>query len=423
MRGAILVAWLVAAPLAAALRAPAAEIETLLRDEALWSLPAKELPLRHGGFNWTWVEPDTTARSTDPGATFAGRRVSAAIFRFENGRAARLTVFLYSRGDAGTRTEEEFEAQVKAAVAALTAWAGPPAAPPRSLRVAADARAETQSWARAPHQVSLEWGYSRPRNADGRAYFRAEYIRLDLAPAEARGTAAVPPSAPAPAERVRREPGGDVRIVEVPMVDQGATGYCAVAVIERVMRYYGMDYDMHQAAQLAGAGARGTEISNLSEAARKIAGRFRLTYKDLMEIDLLRLVEDYNRRARRAKETPITIGRAPNADTVFRQMKPALLKEVRLDERNDRRRFFQWVRESVDRGAPPIWAVMLGLVPEPQQLPQAAGGHLRLIVGYNADTQEILFSDSWGPGHELKRLSADDAWTITVGLAVIAPKN
>ena len=63
---------------------------------------------------------------------------------------------------------------------------------------------------------------------------------------------------------------------------------------------------------------------------------------------------------------------------------------------------------------------MLGKVPEPN-IPQNAGGHMRLIIGYNTQKQEILFSDSWGAGHELKRMAAADAWTVTTGVATIEP--
>ncbi len=410
------------AALAAAGPSPAAEIETLLRDDALWSLSVGELARRHGDFNWKWVESGVSARSSDPGITFAGRRVSESLFRFENGRAARLTVFLYNRGDAGTRTEEEFDAQVKEAAAALTAWAGPAAEPPRSLRVAANARAETQSWRHPPHQATLEWSSSRPRGPDGRSYFRAEYIRLDLAPAEATAAAAALHPPPAPPDRVLREPGGDVRIIEVPMVDQGPKGYCAVAVIERVLRYYGREFDQHQAAQIAGTGETGTASDRLADAARRIAARFRLNFRVLYESDLAALSEDYNRRARRVKAEPITTGRTLYANSIFPRMNGALLREARLDQRADRRRFFEQIREHVDGGAPLIWSVILGFIAEQPPLPQATGGHLRLIIGYHAERQEILYTDSWGAGHELKRMGAEDAWTITMGLYAILPR-
>jgi hypothetical protein len=46
---------------------------------------------------------------------------------------------------------------------------------------------------------------------------------------------------------------------------------------------------------------------------------------------------------------------------------------------------------------------------------------MRLIIGYNLKTREILYSDSWGAGHELKRMALDDAWAITTGLATVEP--
>ena len=74
----------------------------------------------------------------------------------------------------------------------------------------------------------------------------------------------------------------------------------------------------------------------------------------------------------------------------------------------------------INEGTPLLWTVMLGKVTE-KEIPQASGGHMRLIIGYNSKTGEILYSDSWGAGHELKRMAADDAWTITTGAMSIEP--
>jgi hypothetical protein len=46
---------------------------------------------------------------------------------------------------------------------------------------------------------------------------------------------------------------------------------------------------------------------------------------------------------------------------------------------------------------------------------------MRLIIGYNKQKEEVLFSDSWGAGHELKRLPLADAWTMTTGAMSIEP--
>jgi len=44
------------------------------------------------------------------------------------------------------------------------------------------------------------------------------------------------------------------------------------------------------------------------------------------------------------------------------------------------------------------------------------GAHMRLIIGYNENDGEILYTDSWGAGHELKRMDAEDALSITSGM-------
>jgi cystathionine beta-lyase/cystathionine gamma-synthase len=56
-----------------------------------------------------------------------------------------------------------------------------------------------------------------------------------------------------------------------------------------------------------------------------------------------------------------------------------------------------------------------------KEIPQASGGHMRIIIGYNTATNEILYSDSWGRGHEEKRMSSDDAWIMTNGLSNLQP--
>ena len=70
---------------------------------------------------------------------------------------------------------------------------------------------------------------------------------------------------------------------------------------------------------------------------------------------------------------------------------------------------------------PVVWSVMLGLVQENPPLPQAFGGHMRLIIGYNQRERTILYTDSWGANHERKSMKLEDAILITTGLRTIAP--
>ena len=46
---------------------------------------------------------------------------------------------------------------------------------------------------------------------------------------------------------------------------------------------------------------------------------------------------------------------------------------------------------------------------------------MRLIIGYNAKNHTIIYSDSWGAGHERKVMPADTAFAITNGMLVLTP--
>jgi hypothetical protein len=47
---------------------------------------------------------------------------------------------------------------------------------------------------------------------------------------------------------------------------------------------------------------------------------------------------------------------------------------------------------------------------------------MRLIIGYNMKEQTIIYSDSWGAGHEKKTLPAAEAAAMTTGRYVIKLK-
>ena len=62
------------------------------------------------------------------------------------------------------------------------------------------------------------------------------------------------------------------------------------------------------------------------------------------------------------------------------------------------------------------------MVPEePPIALQAGGGHMRMIIGYDDKEEKVVFSDSWGAGHEKKFMTYDNAFEATLGLFVITP--
>ena len=78
------------------------------------------------------------------------------------------------------------------------------------------------------------------------------------------------------------------------------------------------------------------------------------------------------------------------------------------------------ITERIDESDPLFWSVRLGDVPEKGVVQGKHGEHMRIIIGYNEDRGEILYSDSWGEGHELKRMDGQDALSITTGMYYLA---
>ena len=131
--------------------------------------------------------------------------------------------------------------------------------------------------------------------------------------------------------------------------------------------------------------------------------------------------EGHWRRWRHGKLAPELSTTMMNVTDYYAKMKPELFKDLRMKKTADYGKFQRDIERSIDSGIPLLWSVQLGLVPE-KGIPQGTfGGHMRLIIGYDDATREILYSDSWGLGHEEKRMPMDDAWTITTGLFTLQP--
>ncbi len=65
---------------------------------------------------------------------------------------------------------------------------------------------------------------------------------------------------------------------------------------------------------------------------------------------------------------------------------------------------------------------MLGKLEETPAIP-GFGGHMRMIIGYNDKAKDLLYTDTWGAGHELKRMPLTEGWTITLGLYSLQPRE
>jgi hypothetical protein len=404
-------------------------LDPLLKLEQAWSTgpedfqkAAADLP-----FQWTSNAKDS-ARAAKPGMTLLSLPVVECVARFQNEKLTELTAVFYARGDAGSIPKDTFDSLVRRCAETFNGFTGLKFTP-RPKESGAAVKADGIFWQNDKARYVLEYSVTKEvksRNID----FRAEFVRLTVTAPEKRAsmlstTSSARQKFSGPTHLKKDAKTGEVVIPDVPMVDQGQKGYCVVAATERVLRYYSIDVDANELAQVANSDAeRGTSLEGMFAALKKIATRLRVRVREIEGMDvkgILGLVKDYNREAKRSKNELIPDpGNRIDVGAIYSRMQFEVLREARTRNKSDLTRFQRTLQGTIDQGIPLLWSVQLGLSPEPG-IPQSAGGHMRLLIGYNLSTQEVLFSDSWGAGHELKRMPMADAWAITTGLMLVEP--
>lgn len=416
--------------LALASSAFAKPIDSLLSGDNLWAQKPDEFSETAAklGYEWTSNTRDSL-RVAGKEITAYGLSAVESIARFKDGKLTEITVMLYARGDAGDLAKEKFDALVRTSAETLDKITHTKFTP-RGKDSKNAVKADGLIWQTDQAHYLLEFSFTKEVKTRD-IPFRAEFVRLEITPpdpdwgrvASVKSTSSTKFDG---AAHVKRDTAsGDVWLGDVPMVDQGQKGYCVVAATERVMRYYGISVDQQELAQAANSSAQGgTSSDAMLGVLKKLSTRLKVRVREVEKSDvkqILGLISDYNRAAKRADAAPLPEqGNMIDVGEVYQAMNVEVLREVRTKNKSDLTRFQRAVQSHIDEGTPLLWTVMLGKVPEPH-IPQNAGGHMRLIIGYNAKTAEILFSDSWGAGHELKRMSAADAWTITTGATSVEP--
>ena len=414
------------------------ELDRLMTTPAVWNESASDFMLTYMpvGFGYVSQQRDC-ARSVDKRLTFNGQRVWEALAYFETGAVRRIELSIYNRGDAGTLEEPAFQQLCKTLSDGLTRWAGNAGNPvEETTKDRANCLTFKHTWIKAPCAVQLTRAYVEPHRLNGtNTPFRAEFAKITLSRTSGEGMVRdsttvdwmVGASTLSIQKNVQKTDSGDVWINGVPMVNQGAKGYCTAASAERLLRYYGRSVDQHQIAQLADTAAKeGTSQDGMIKALEAIGQRFTLELKLIIKLDyksLLHLIEEYNRAAKVAGKPAVEIGKILIVSHVYGEMDAALLRKVRVKQTQEMAQFKKDVKNYTAAGVPLLWSCIVGKFPEvPPINATGAFGHMRLIIGCNEKTDELLYSDTWGAGHELKRIPFEDAWAMTTGLFVLKPR-
>ena len=445
----------------AALSVSAADVDftdaALLKDGAVAGLTAATLdswpalagkmkftPQGEGGLRAVWLGGNRDRARLDVRAFDFPVYEAQAAFLPGGGTLAQLELVLFSRGDvmmsgggksplaprirSAVNDDKAFRGLFDEIKGKIVAALGQPVDPkPRNTSRVDNHDQRQYRWKAPDGSVLLSVGLTKENNA-----FRGEYIRVAARPAGAEAPASKsaamtgprpvtgPNEAKVTARRadltanVRREPGGAVWVDGIPMVDQGDKGYCAVATLERLIRYYGGTTSQHELAQLFDSDAKGGTSFRVDPktgrpiefVAPEICRQFGFSQKvvDFDKPTPEKLVKDYNKRAS-AKLPWDRKMRDADIEKLLARADKATLQAVVADE-GSCKRFIPKVKQFVDKGVPLVW-----MIP----------GHIRMLIGYNETTGEILYSDSWGAGHERKTMPLAEAFMMTQALIVVRP--
>jgi len=354
--------------------------------------------------------------------TLLGEPAYEATLEFTSDKLSSVSISVWNKGDAeDPLAKKEYDALILRTVVAVDRALKTKG---RDIGSANSGAMKIARWRWESEDTVAQLESSSGRDTERN--FAAEFIRLRLVPKGGRSldavTATTSKLAPVVslASRIKKQPDGDVYVEGVPMVDQGEKGYCAVASAERVMRYYGIQVDQHELARAADTSQYGTNPQDFETALHKLQGKFKIRVRDLITFDQRdyeRMVESYNREARKAGALPIEAG------SYYFKLDVGIWREARC-RAGAFEKFRGMVTAATAKGMPLLWALTLGRYPETgHENPQAMGGHMRTIIGYNEKTDEVLFTDSWGAGHELKKMKGRDACAATLGLYLVEPAN
>jgi hypothetical protein len=193
-------------------------------------------------------------------------------------------------------------------------------------------------------------------------------------------------------ENLCSEENGDVRIGNIPMVDQGPKGYCVPATFERYLRYMQIPADMYI---LAMAGQTkiggGTSLSELIESIDGYISSQSRSMKELKESIKLRTVQKYIDQG-----LPIIWTMCSSRDynefvnqRSLERLRVTDWKEWKERTKSDSRKY--------------------------ELRKDYMSAHACMIIGYNKETDEIAVSDSWGPSYAVRWVPVEQAEQVSLG--------
>jgi hypothetical protein len=378
--------------------------QPLFSETSLWDSPAEELAQKLGipPESKTKIASSFRSYTKDDYQMFGAHPFSVAMYA-ENDRVTAFSLVFANKGDLFSSKgggEMHFDrdtppakaaAIVKTAmdkdVAAITAALTKTLGEPKKERIG-----DTQSV--RENMLRWDWRGHSILLAD----VEGKYVGIQIMPAsfaDAGGKVADIVDKvlkPRLLANVEKRENGDVVIGDIPMVDQGPKGYCAPATAERAMRFLGIPADMYIIANKGNSGfGGGTSMQAIFEG---MAGQIRSKNRSA----------DAWQGEMKLKELQKHIDKGiPVLWTLFSTDDFNKTANERTKARKDVTNWAEWKTKVTGEAASNFLRK------------DKETGHVVLIIGYNKDTNEIAFSDSWGERYKERWITLPEAEMVSQG--------
>lgn len=415
----------------------AADFGAFLEKRAgIWSMSVNELnrdfPEK---FRWLDKKQAHAVREKNDPLTLYGDPLQEVTITLDDKQQINLVVIsIYNRGDAGEWNRKQFEEKLELVQSKLNSFTNTKIREKQTASLGNGAKLFANIWRTNDLDLVLKWSSSNRKEPE---YITLELLPAGKAPRNLRASFKNVVSNVKLSEQVKTDSNGS-RYLEIPMVDQGAKGYCVAATVERVLRYYGLNIDQHVIAQLAESDAeKGTSLEAMVEALEAADSKLGVNFKRHYQYKLWmnfrgieQISKEYNSIAKRMKKPQVKLKDfiTKHKNTVqfqieefFGALDPEVYTAVRMRDKNSFQNFLKLVRENIDNGVPLCWGVIA--------LAGQKGGsesfmaHMRIINGYNPQSGDIIYTDSWGMGHEKKQMTSEEAWAITNMVCSLSPRS
>ena len=385
---------------------------------------------------FTWSSETKTAAfyASIPGQekalTIFGKNVLSAYVRFSGETPSVITFTLYDQTVIQPLASDKFMQETKGIYTHLKKRY--PGVKPKFLNaVRDDLKIHAAFWVSGKYVCMMKWGIRK----DTPEYLQIEFISVAGKNLSRRHIMRTLYTAGKSARRTKTEQAenGDVYLRNFPMYVQPEKGNSAAAVVQRIMEYKGIKPEKPiEAAPLKKSVKLFTDTDELplqlAEICKKnnlkLTPHFVLFYKDRSLRRLENLAGRYNRAVRKPKKERLSVaagGKLPVVATI-KKMTPDVYIRLRNEEHGEQV-FEGAVLQSIMSGQPVIWYVIMGIAKE-DKLPKTVPDlHMRLIIGFNATTKTVIYTDCWGKGHEIKRMPYEKAWAITLGTYTISSRE